>query len=321
MAKLWVSAIKDAMLVSTDSTYKKRWFLYQIKQGLVSAGSGCAWSTVASSDSTSVDASDLWVSVDNVIHGGYTASPMSWITLRSPTGSRGCYYMTLVCGENTNGNNGSIYITKEIPDIGHSRTWKRPPANGPEAGYTGSVMTITYSAVAFNAMNVTCADDGSFIAYMTVLHPGSRKSWLTCLFFYVLEDVKQIDPYGFVVGLWNTDPTVESPDISDMSGISPSGVPISCAVAGTYNGGVNGGSVYRVPVLNLDDTIRKKPSGSPCWAFSTTPGYVGVVGRFVDWPLAPNGYSDDMLGYRSDLSAVQKVGPFWVPLIGTHPRR
>jgi len=56
--------------------------LFQLKEFLIEAGPG-AWSVVASSDSSTSGASDLWVTSANVVRG---TGAHSWIALRSPEG-------------------------------------------------------------------------------------------------------------------------------------------------------------------------------------------------------------------------------------------
>lgn len=108
-----------------DSGAHTAWVLKRLLTGASVAGyTAGAWTVMGSSDGTTaaMDGVDRWLTEANVVYSIATATPHSWIVLRSPAAINGTYcYLLIGCQENGASSQGNVHVSPG-PYSGNSTT-------------------------------------------------------------------------------------------------------------------------------------------------------------------------------------------------------
>lgn len=306
--------------------YDEAWrtHMWQLKEALINAAVG-AWTVVASGNRSTAGLYDTWTTWANVdgrnSDDDTYVSPGSWMLLKSPTGTRGPFWLLFEISSTSFSSSTPtrFWITKTEPDLSNVVDYRLPPLTGP---YAHTWATLDVGGVD-NHVDILVADDGSFcmINRRFPTEQGGLGYPRTFLFFNILDDVPSQDPYGFLFfATGNQSSNLEQGDVTWTYGvgIDPDGVASNRSFARTVPRNSNG-------TLSATRTPANAIAEDPAWGlyysekipiFCTTAGRRGIRGTLSDIWWAPFNVTTGVCGFIDTSTKVCCMQSLWLPCPG-----
>lgn len=303
--------------------------MWQLKEALVSATVG-AWTVVASANRSVAGTYDTWTSWSDVDWRdslSVSANPGSWMLLKSPTGTRGPFWLLFEISSTSVsvGTHTRFWILTEEPDLSNLVAWRLPPISEIPRAYASCTMAVTTSGgvSGSNFVDIIVADDGSFCMTNRVCpsDSGGISYPVLYLFFNILDDVPPQDPYGFVLlakGAMASNETQQSAEWEQGIGLDPDGVSSTRSMVRTYPINTGGTLAFQATPANnfAEDPSRGRYYSEKIPIFCTTEGRRGIRGTLSDIWWAPYNVTTGVCGFIDTSTKVCCMQCFWLPCPG-----
>lgn len=318
-SKTWCQPENARCLTRDGNIDRSVYSLLRWKDSLVNAPVG-AWTVIASSNRSAASTSDLWLSGSDVARGSTLAWPGSWIWLKSPTGSRGPFYL-LMDWTSTADYRCNFYISKQAPDLSNLTPFRVPSPKSPYVNQADAIFADYYSGNYLDWTTTLVADDGSFFffscleVFISGGFPYADVEWMVA--FNIMDDVDFRDPFGacFVVYFSKLNTWLSTGQSTKyFYSLDPDGTQINLSLT-SRNGPLGTDNHNFSSRVMSDDKLRGKLYSEPVWMFCPDSGRKGFRGRLSDiwWTTRPPMYEFGTGAYEGRDLKLQKVGCFWVP--------
>lgn len=321
--KVWHTSVNGLVHVRTigndsdDSDDRNKKVLFEIKQGLVSSGTG-AWTVLASSGkaggaSLIADTNDNWTLYTDLVRGPTDTDDRSWILLRSPRSKDGGYYYLLIDYFGGTDEKVNYYFTRSQPDISSPAIDARPPSTGDEWSHLDEYVCSTdKNGQTWTTMVMSRANDGSFVAGVKAPGDNMTENGQYCcalIMFNVLEGKKQWDDAG-AVSLVRSGfgQAMFIKTTMPFQTLHQDGSQVTCHPI-QYQ--VQNGNIQQN--MGTDLSTGEWP-GIPVWLVSIDTGKKTLRGWLEDLYWAPVILRDGVSMFSGEVIAATKMGPFSVPV-------
>lgn len=332
MKKIWHQpcTAEPIGLSSGSSLDRNRDFLFLLKEALLSHPTN-PWTMVASSNRSVASLADNWSSPADISRGSSDTWPGSWMILKSPTGTKGPFYMLLDLTSLAD-DRTDWYISKDPFDVSSLSPYRVP---GGVSTYASPGARLLFgsrgSAYHITGETILVADDGSFVAttQTRAYVDSSGEEWgdpydCSLVFFNVLDDADPTDPYPFVMFTDDSDRQLKTNQFDSTwrsygRSIYPDGSNSTCyflaprAVSSDYR-------------LDVQECVTDNPLNSqrpfawPIEVWTVDSGRRMRKGILSDmWWASRWMYSWGQPGYDGQTLVAQQSGCIWLP--ATQPYR